>query len=92
MRLSGLNVAMSDEPAGVRIEQVRITRWPADVLRAAFTTWHSWFGADQSLRALAELDDDQLSNLSESGQQLWRKARRKQRERRFAGGSPACIR
>ena len=39
-----------------------------------------WPGEDRSARALAKLDDDQLSDLSEAGQQLYRKARQERAE------------
>jgi hypothetical protein len=38
-----------------------------------------WWGEDKCLQALANLDDDQLSNLSEFGQQLRLKALRRRR-------------
>jgi len=35
-----------------------------------------WLQRDRTRRALAALDADQLGNLSETGQQSWREARR----------------
>ena len=46
--------------------------------------WRRWHGDGKSLRALAELDDGQLSNLSETGRRLRCEARRRaQHARRY---------
>jgi uncharacterized protein YjiS (DUF1127 family) len=54
---------------------LRTPRRFARFRRVRSAAWRWWRG-ENGLRALAELDDDQLSNLSETGQQLRREARR----------------
>jgi hypothetical protein len=49
-------------------------RRPLGLMRTAWANWRAW-REDKSLRALAELDDDHLSSLSEAGQRLRREAR-----------------
>jgi hypothetical protein len=54
----------------------RIANWPALLKRAGFPRLRCWWGEDRCMQALANLDDDQLSDLSELGQHLRRKALR----------------
>ena len=60
-----------------------IVRWLADLPSFCRTKGRAWRREDESLRALADLGDDQLVNLSETGQQLWRKVRRERAQRRL---------
>jgi hypothetical protein len=61
----------------------RIVRWLADIPSFRRPKGRAWRGEDKSLRALSELGDDQLVNLSETGQPLWRKVRRERAQRRL---------
>jgi hypothetical protein len=61
----------------------RLRNWSARLLalrserRASWHVLPAGFGTDEkALRVLAELEDDELSDLSETGQQLRREARR----------------
>jgi hypothetical protein len=55
----------------------RIANWLAILKRAGFLRLRRWWSEDRCMQALANLDDDQLSDLSELGQKLRRKALRR---------------
>ena len=55
---------------------LRIATRPGELLRLGRAKWRAWRGEDKCLRALAEVSDDQLRDLSEAGQALRRQARR----------------
>ena len=55
---------------------LRIATWPAELLRFGTVLWRGRRQEAECLRALAALDDDQQSDLSEAGQRLRREARR----------------
>jgi hypothetical protein len=65
------------------------------ILRTGLAKRRAWRDEDQCMRALADLDDDQLVNLSEAGRRLRRVARWR-RARAFPGevcsGSPQEMR
>jgi hypothetical protein len=60
---------------------------PGELMRRGRAKWRAWRGEDKCLRALVEVGDDQLSDLSEAGQQLRREARRQRAPQRWARGA-----
>ena len=66
---------------------LRIVTRPGELLRFGRAKWRGWRGDDECLRALAEVGDDQLSDLSEAGQWLRREARWQRAPQRWARGA-----
>ena len=67
-RLRAIVLSMRRTPGQI----ARFTRIAAEI-------WREWHSNEKCMRALAELDDDDLHNLSEAGRRLRREARRQLR-------------
>ena len=66
---------------------LRMATWPGELLRLGRAKWRAWRGEDKCLRALAEVGDDQLSDLIEAGRELRRQARWQRAPQSWARGA-----